>query len=129
MAMSAYSRPSLLTIHTPYLSTKRVSTLPTPKSRGKPALKLVGGSKSTLGNMKRPIAVTQPPIAAENPTQATAAQEKNPRRDMSSPVPAFGAAFGAGAVPVAAGVAVALAAAAAAAGAGVGAGFSAALAA
>src|SRR5688500_3907377 len=73
--------------------------------------------------MKRPMAVTQPPIAAEKPTQATAAQEKNPRRDMSSPVPAFGAAFGAGAVPVAAGVAVALAAAAAAAGAGTGAGL------
>src|SRR5215212_7205498 len=72
--------------------------------------------------MKRPIAVTQPPIAAENPTQATAAQEKNPRRDMSRPA-AFGAALGAGLVPAAAGVAVAFAAAAAAAGAGAGAGF------
>ena len=35
--------------------------------------------------MKRPKTLTQPPIAAVNPTQATAAQEKNPRRETSPP--------------------------------------------
>src|SRR5689334_18211731 len=110
-------------IHTPYLSTKRVSTMPSPKSRGKPALNVVGGSKSTFGNMNRPMAVTHPPIAAEKPTQATAAQEKKPRRDIPSDAGLAAPAFGAGAAPVvaAAGVAVAFAAAATAAGAGLGA--------
>src|SRR5436309_10869694 len=117
-------RPSLLITQTPYLSTKRVSTTPAWKSSGLPTLKLVGGSKRTLGNMKRPITVAQPPIAAVKPTQATAAQEKKPRRVRSaSDALAAGLAAGfaagrAGAVPLAAGVPVALAAAAAAAGAG-----------
>src|SRR5690349_15560874 len=118
-------RPWSLTIQTPYLSTKRVSTMPGPKSSGRPALKLVGGSKSTLGNMNRPMAVTHPPIATVNPTHATAAQEKKPRRvtpASEAGLAAAGFAAGAGAfsVPVAAVAPVAAAALAAAAGAGFG---------
>src|SRR5690349_14547339 len=120
-------RPWSLTIQTPYLSTKRVSTMPGPKSSGRPALKLVGGSKSTLGNMNRPMAVTHPPIATVNPTHATAAQEKKPRRvtpasEAAAGLAAAGFAAGAGAfsVPVAAVAPVAAAALAAAAGAGFG---------
>src|SRR3954462_3711932 len=85
-------------IQTPYLSTKRVSTTPAWKSSGLPTLKLVGGSNSMLGNMNRPIVVTQPPIATVKPTQATAAQEKKPRRVTPS-----AAAAAAGAAAAAAG--------------------------
>src|SRR4051794_25985672 len=118
-------------IQTPYLSTKRVSTTPAWKSSGLPTLKLVGGSNSTLGNMNRPIVVTQPPIATVKPTQATAAQEKKPRRvTPSAAAAAAGAGWEAGggafAVPLAAAVPVAAAAAATAAGAGFGAALSAA---
>src|SRR5882724_774113 len=42
--------------------------------------------------MKRPQVVTQPPMAAVKPTQATAAQEKKPRRVRSSAAPAAGLA-------------------------------------
>jgi hypothetical protein len=86
--------------------------------------------------MNRPIAVTQPPIATVNPTHATAAQEKKPRRVTPSSAPVlaaaglaagvagagFAAGGGAGAVPLAATVPVAAAALATAAGAGFGAG-------
>src|ERR1700704_4855234 len=52
------------TIQTPYLSLNRSST-PMPYSVGKPALNCCGGSLSTLGNMKRPVAASAAAEAAE----------------------------------------------------------------
>src|SRR6266480_3926677 len=53
----------------PYFSFHRSST-PTPYSFGKPALNCCGGSLSTLGNMKRPVAARAAAEAAENAPQA-----------------------------------------------------------
>src|SRR6185503_14564126 len=57
------------TSQTPYFSFQRSST-PMPYSFGKPALNCCGGSFSTLGNMKRPVAASAAADAAENAPQA-----------------------------------------------------------
>src|SRR3954464_9584717 len=57
------------TIQTPYLSLNRSST-PVPYSVGKPTLNCCGGSLSTLGNMKRPVAASAAADAAENAPHA-----------------------------------------------------------
>src|SRR5262245_625834 len=61
------------TIHTPLDSLKRSST-PMPKSAGKPTLNCCGGSFSTLGNMKRPVAANAAAAAAEHAPQAIPSQ-------------------------------------------------------
>src|SRR3989475_8362082 len=53
------------TIQTPNFSFQRSST-PMPYSFGNPALNCCGGSFSTLGNMKRPVAASAAADAAEN---------------------------------------------------------------
>src|SRR5437763_14045684 len=58
------------TSHTPYFSFHRSST-PIPYSFGNPALNCCGGSFSTLGNMKRPVAANAAADAAENAPQAS----------------------------------------------------------
>src|SRR6185295_2335262 len=58
------------TIQTPNFSFQRSST-PIPYSFGKPALNCCGGSLSTLGNMKRPVAASAAADAAENAPHAS----------------------------------------------------------
>src|SRR3954464_6400529 len=58
------------TIQIPTFSFQRSST-PWPYSFGKPALNCCGGSLSTLGNMKRPVAASGAAEAAENGPQAS----------------------------------------------------------
>src|SRR5437764_1460416 len=58
------------TSHTPYFSFHRSST-PIPYSFGNPALNCCGGSFSTLGNMKRPVAANAAADAAEKAPQAS----------------------------------------------------------
>src|SRR6478672_11792520 len=82
----------------PYFSFHRSST-PTPYSLGNPALNCCGGSLSTLGNMKRPVAASAAADAAENAPQARPIQARRVSSgDVSSGsrVAAFAAA-GAGA--------------------------------
>src|SRR6059036_2211624 len=93
------------TIQTPNFSFQRSST-PMPYSLGKPALNCCGGSLSTLGNMKRPVAASAAADAAEN---APHARPSHWRRlssgDVSSasrPVAAADAGFAAGAAVLAA---------------------------
>src|SRR6187401_1496370 len=57
------------TIQTPNFSFHRSST-PGPYSLGKPALNCCGGSLSTFGNMKRPVAASAAADAAENAPHA-----------------------------------------------------------
>src|SRR5688572_21999828 len=57
------------TIHTPFDSLYRSST-PSPKSAGNPTLNCWGGSLSTFGNMKRPVAANAAAEAAENAPHA-----------------------------------------------------------
>src|SRR5918996_619604 len=57
------------TIQTPNFSFQRSST-PIPYSFGKPALNCCGGSLSTFGNMKRPVAASAAAEAAENAPHA-----------------------------------------------------------
>src|SRR5882762_7652465 len=57
-------------IQTPYLSLNRSST-PMPYSVGKPTLNCCGGSLSTFGNMKRPVAARAAADAAENAPHAS----------------------------------------------------------
>src|SRR6476661_7789641 len=59
------------TIQTPYFSFHRSST-PMPYSVGKPILNCCGGSLSTFGNMKRPVAASAAAEAAENVPHASA---------------------------------------------------------
>src|SRR5262245_1715921 len=59
----------------PYFSFHRSST-PTPYSFGNPALNCCGGSLSTLGNMKRPVAASAAADAAENAPQARPIQAR-----------------------------------------------------
>src|SRR5580765_1748895 len=59
----------------PYFSFHRSST-PTPYSLGNPALNCCGGSLSTLGNMKRPVAASAAADAAENAPQARPIQAR-----------------------------------------------------
>src|SRR6185295_2728276 len=63
------------TSQTPYFSFQRSST-PMPYSFGKPALNCCGGSLSTLGNMKRPVAASAAADAAENAPQARPIQAR-----------------------------------------------------
>src|ERR1700704_2152297 len=72
------------TIQTPYLSLNRSST-PMPYSVGKPTLNCCGGSLSTLGNMKRPVAASAAADAAGNAPHASPIQARRVRRgDVSS---------------------------------------------
>src|SRR3982074_3479719 len=57
------------TIQTPYFSFHRSPT-PIPYSFGKPTLNCCGGSLSTFGNMKRPVAASAAADAAENAPHA-----------------------------------------------------------
>src|SRR6266566_8716490 len=57
------------TSQTPNFSFHRSST-PIPYSFGNPALNCCGGSFSTFGNMKRPVAASAAADAAENAPQA-----------------------------------------------------------
>src|SRR5256885_5633988 len=59
----------------PYFSFHRSST-PTPYSFGKPALNCCGGSLSTFGNMKRPVAASAAAEAAENAPHARPIQAR-----------------------------------------------------
>src|SRR6476661_1963283 len=61
------------TSQTPNFSFQRSST-PMPYSFGKPALNCCGGSLSTFGNMKRPVAASAAADAAENAPQAMPSQ-------------------------------------------------------
>src|SRR6266850_5645755 len=79
---------------TPKLSLKRVSTLPTRKSEGKPALKVCGGSNSTLGNMNRLVATAPAAQAAANEVHATPRVDRKPRRVTEAGVPFVWAAVG-----------------------------------
>ncbi len=63
------------TIQMPNFSFQRSST-PMPYSFGKPALNCCGGSLSTLGNMKRPVAASAAADAAENAPQARPIQAR-----------------------------------------------------
>src|SRR5215470_17432127 len=87
----------------PNFSFQRSST-PMPYSFGKPALNCWGGSLSTFGNMKRPVAASAAADAAENAPHAKPIQARRVRSgDVSSGsrVAAFAAA-GAGAFAAAA---------------------------
>src|SRR4051812_16340786 len=88
-------------IQMPYLSLYRSST-PRPYSPGNPILNCCGGSFSTFGNMKRPVAASAAADAAENAPHARPSHARRVRSgDVSSGsrVAAFAAA-GAGAVVV-----------------------------
>src|SRR5437764_11408386 len=63
------SSSGVRTIQMPNFSFQRSST-PTPYSVGNPALNCCGGSLSTFGNMKRPVAASAAADAAENAPQA-----------------------------------------------------------
>src|SRR5579863_5957971 len=83
------------------------SSTPMPYSFGKPALNCCGGSLSTFGNMKRPVAASDAAVAAENVPHASAIHARRVSRgDVSSGsrVAAFaaeaaGAGFAAAAPP------------------------------
>src|SRR5262245_25774588 len=80
----------------PNLSFQRSST-PVPYSFGKPALNCCGGSLSTLGNMKRPVAARAAADAAENAPHARPSQARRVSSgDVSSGSrPVAGAGFAA----------------------------------
>src|SRR5436853_3943267 len=88
-----------------YFSFHRSST-PRPYSVGNPALTCCGGSLSTLGNMKRPVAASAAADAAENAPQARPSHWRRlSSGDVSSasrPVAAAVAGFAAGAAVLAA---------------------------
>src|SRR2546428_1907143 len=91
------------TIQTPNFSFQRSST-PMPYSFGKPALNCCGGSLSTFGNMKRPVAASAAADAAENAPHARpihARRVSSGEGSSGSRVAAFAAA-GAGALAAAA---------------------------
>src|SRR5215831_18582157 len=62
----------------------RSSTWPTWISLGKPALKVGGGSKRTLGNMNRPVAVAAASIDAVNAAHARVIHDKKDRRGTAA---------------------------------------------
>src|SRR5262245_16603389 len=78
----AYSSYAVRTSQTAYFCLKRSSTWPTWISFGKPALKVGGGSKRTLGNMNRPVAVAAASIEAVKAPHASVIHEKKERRGM-----------------------------------------------
>src|SRR3954470_16957742 len=87
------------TSQTPNFSFPRSPT-PTPYSVGNPALNCCGGSLSTLGNMKRPVAASAAADAAENAPHASPSQARRVNSgelSSGSRVAAFAVA-GAGAV-------------------------------
>src|ERR1041385_7412605 len=92
------------TSQTANLSFQRSST-PTPYSFGKPALNCCGGSLSTFGNMKRPVAASAAADAAEKAPQASPIQARrfnsgdasSAARDVA--LAAAGAGFAAAAPP------------------------------
>src|SRR6185295_6599540 len=75
------------------------STWPTWISLGNPALKVGGGSKRTLGNMKRVVAVAAASIDAVNAVHASVIQDIKERRVITVGFAAagFGVAGAAGA--------------------------------
>src|SRR5260221_5589797 len=84
---------------TPNASLNRLSTVPTRYSAGGPALKVCGGSNSTLGKGKRVVATAPAPQAAANAVHATPIVVRNPRRltpAAGTPAAAAGLASGAG---------------------------------
>src|SRR5712691_12037319 len=68
------------TSQTAFFCLNRSSTCPTWISVGKPALNVGGGSKRTLGNMKRVVAVAAASIDAVNAAHASVIQEIKERR-------------------------------------------------
>src|SRR6202023_675002 len=93
------------TIQIPNFSFHRSST-PMPYSFGKPALNCCGGSLSTLGNMKRPVAASAAADAAANAPHARPIQARRlSSGDMSSasrPPAVAAAGFAAGIAALAA---------------------------
>ncbi len=85
------------TIQTPNFSFHRSST-PSPYSFGKPALNCCGGSLSTFGNMKRPVAASAAADAAENAPQARPIHARRVRSGDVSSGSRVAAAAAAGAV-------------------------------
>src|SRR5438105_9129797 len=84
------------TTQMPYFSFHRSST-PIPYSFGKPILNCCGGSLSTLGNMKRPVAASAAADAAENAPQASPIHARRVRSgDVSSGSRAVAGAAAAG---------------------------------
>src|SRR5262252_4190671 len=82
------------TTQTPYFSFHRSST-PMPYSLGKPILNCCGGSFSTFGNMKRPVAASAAADAAEKAPHASpshARRVKSGEVSSGSRVAAFAAA-------------------------------------
>src|SRR5260221_14764837 len=81
----------------PYLSFQRSST-PMPYSFGNPPLTCAGGSLSTLGNMKRPVAASAAAHAAENaPHERPIQARRVSNGDVSSEARLEAAAAAAGA--------------------------------
>src|SRR4051812_31451195 len=88
------------TIQMPLDSLKRSST-PMPKSAGKPTLNCCGGSLSTFGNMKRPVADNAATDAAVNAPHAIPSHTRRPTSgDVSSGSRVLTFAEGAAAVVV-----------------------------
>src|SRR3954463_6287020 len=86
------------TTQTPYFSFHRSST-PMPYSLGKPILNCCGGSLSTFGNMKRPVAASAAADAAENAPHASPSHARRVRSgevSSGSRVAALAAAGGGG---------------------------------
>src|SRR5262245_27276495 len=81
----------------------RSSTWPTWISLGNPALKVGGGSKRTLGNMKRVVAVAAASIDAVNAVHASVTHERKERRVT---IGSFAAGLGGAGFGVSAGGAV-----------------------
>src|SRR4051812_19103357 len=96
------SSSAVFTIQMPYLSFQRSST-PKPYSVGRPALNCCGGSLSTLGNMKRPVAASAAADAAE---KAPHARPSHWRRLSSGDVSSAARPAATAAAGFAAGVAV-----------------------
>src|SRR5437762_1765099 len=96
--MSSATRTSQM----PYFSFQRSST-PIPYSFGNPTLNCCGGSLSTLGNMKRPVAASAAAVAAEKAPQESPIQARRVSRgDESSGSRRGAAAAAAGALTAAA---------------------------
>src|SRR3954471_13261303 len=88
------SSSDVLTIQMPNLSFQRSST-PKPYSCGVPALNCCGGSLSTFGNMKRPVAASAAADAAENAPQARPIHARRVSSGDVSSAPRLVAAAGA----------------------------------
>src|SRR5262250_1717725 len=91
----AYWSYAVRTSQTAYFCLNRSSTWPTWISFGKPALKVGGGSKRTLGNMNRPVAVSAASIDAVKAVHASVIHDRNERRDATGGLAAGAAGLGA----------------------------------